>query len=537
MRTAFGNHDRRRMVLRGDDATALEREERLVEILCRVGDAAAAERDLEEVLQLVTDEVTTLVGAQFGALFYRRHDSARSDFRLYASTGAPPSAFRPSPQPALAAGSVVRLDDAVADSPCGRDPASGAVPVDRPVRSYLAVPLLARGEVAGCLVFGHEQAGIFGEEAERLARGVATLAGLAVSRARTAEAEREARAAAEERAKAALTLDHLGDGVALTDGEGLVRVWNRAAERITGVPASTVLDLPLTEAVPGWADVEPRVPVGSEVEPECHRTLPLDIDGAELWLSICGTKFDDGVVYTFRDVTDERELEEFRADLITTVSHEIRTPVAAVYGAARTLLRGGLEPDVNERLLAIVVSESERLATLVGEILLASAIDAGRLAVAREEVDLAEVVRKGVASSEAAAGDGHLELELPGGAACVVADPDRVGQVLANLLENAFKYGKGGENGGVVVRVLPREETVRVEVCDRGPGIPEAEHGRIFEKFHRLDAGLEEGVRGSGLGLYISRELVLRMQGTMGVESAEGEGSTFWFELPQPVAP
>ena len=485
----------------------------------------------------MTDEATALVGAQLGALYYRERNGPRSGYRLHASSGAPPAAFDSLPPPVFEAEDVVRLDDAIADAPCRRDTSRQSMPVGNlPLRSYLAVPLLAQGEVAGALVFGHEQAGIFDEEAERVVSGIATLAGLAISRARTLESEREARAAAEERAKAALTLDHLGDGVLMVDAAGVARVWNRAAGRITGLAAADVLGRPIARAVPGWEDVAPRVPVGSAHEPGCPRALPFEIDDRELWLSLCGAEFEDGVVYAFRDVTDERELEELRADLITTVSHEIRTPVAAVYGAARTLLRGGLGRDVRRRLLEILVSESERLAGLVGEILLAGAIDAGRLAVAREEVELGEIVGKAASTSEAAAGDGRLELELPAAAVFVVADAGRVEQVLANLLENAFKYGARGSDESVTVRVLPGDETVRVEVCDPGPGIPEIEQDRIFEKFHRLHPRFEGGVRGSGLGLYISRELVLRMQGRMGVESVEGEGATFWFELPRPAA-
>ena len=253
-------------VLRGEQTAALEREQRLVEVLFRVGEAAAQERDLDEVVQLVTDEATALVGARLGALFYRRRDGAQADYRLCASSGAPPAAFDSLPRSAFEGGDVVRLDDA----PCGRDPSRRVMPAwNLPVRSYLAVPLVARGEVAGGLVFGHEQAGMFDEEAEHLACGAATLAALAISRARTLESEREACAAAEERAKAALTLDHLGDGVLMLDPAGFVRVWNRAAGRITGLPASEILDQPIAAAVPGWETFASRVPMGSADDPGC----------------------------------------------------------------------------------------------------------------------------------------------------------------------------------------------------------------------------------------------------------------------------
>ncbi len=524
----------------------LEREKRIVEVLYRVGQAVAREHDLQEIVQLVTDEATAIVGACFGAFFYDRVGEEGQAYSLYALSGLPRERFARFPlpratdvfRPVYEGTAIVRLDDVTADPRYGRTPPHhGLPPGHPPVRSYLAVPVLSTDGVAvGGLFFGHERAGVFTEEHERIVTGIATQAGMAISKARLLEAERRARAEAEARADAALSLDHVSDGVVMVDADGVIRLWNRAAARIVGVEAEAVVGRPIGEAVPGWERIALRVPVGERDRASRPRTLPLDGEAGELWVSVYGVEFPGGTVYAFRDVTAEQRLEEVRSDLIATVSHEIRTPVAAVYGAARTLLRDDLSEEVTERLVEILASESERLAALVSEILLAGSIDSDRIAIARTEIDLAETVVRAVESAGLARGGAQVTLELPPTPARAVADPDRVGQVLANLLENAAKYGANGRGDPIVVRLREGSTTVRVEVTDRGRGIPPSEQERIFEKFYRLDPQLENGVRGTGLGLYISRELVSRMQGTMGVESAEGDGATFWFELPRPWA-
>ena len=134
-------------------------------------------------------------------------------------------------------------------------------------------------------------------------------------------------------------LDTIGDGVVLVDSERSVRLWNPAAARITGIAAESVLGRPVELAVPGWREVAGRVVVsGPSVLPEVVN-VPLDLGDREVWLSISGVGFDEGVVYAFRDLTEEQRLETMRQDLVATVSHELRTPLAAIYGAALTMQR------------------------------------------------------------------------------------------------------------------------------------------------------------------------------------------------------
>jgi signal transduction histidine kinase len=175
--------------------------------------------------------------------------------------------------------------------------------------------------------------------------------------------------------------------------------------------------------------------------------------------------------------------------------------------------------------------QSERLAHVVNDILLASQVDSGRLALASEQVDIADVARGVIAAARVhAPEETSLELVAPPSLPAIAADRDKVRQVLANLVGNAIKYSPG--NGRIEVRLEQRAAQVRVAVRDEGVGITQPEQQRIFEKFYRVDANMSHGVSGTGLGLYICRELVRRMGGSIWVESSEGTGSTFFVELP-----
>ncbi|HEY6056143.1 MAG TPA: ATP-binding protein, partial [Gaiellaceae bacterium] len=388
--------------------------------------------------------------------------------------------------------------------------------------SALAAPLTARGRTYGAITFVCDVSGRrYSEEdlafAEELAGRLAT----AVDNARL---YREA----EDQARAARILQSVGDGVFLVDGDGVVRYWNHAAETITGLPAARVVDRRVGEAVPGWAAIEDLVPLGTAPE-----LVPLQLPGRELWLSVSGVALDEGTVYAFRDLTEERAIEELRTEFVSTVSHELRTPLAAIYGAAMTLRREDVQLDESQRanLLEVVAGESDRLARTVNDILWASRLDSGMLTVAIGSCDPVQLAETVVASQRAHLPEGiEVALEVEEGLPPVAADPDKVRQVLVNLVDNAVKYSPDG--GRVTLRLHERGAHVRFVVTDQGLGIPYAEQRRIFDKFYRLDPDLTRGVGGTGLGLYICNALVRRMHGRIWVESEPGRGSTFTVELP-----
>jgi two-component system, OmpR family, phosphate regulon sensor histidine kinase PhoR len=335
----------------------------------------------------------------------------------------------------------------------------------------------------------------------------------------------------------ARVLQHVDRGIFLVDDAGVIRYWNPAAQAITGLDAERLVGRRADEVVPGWAAVGPEVPVATEPGPGslATKTVPLEIEGRELWISISGVKFEDGVVYAFRNLTEERALDELKSDFIATVSHELRTPLAAIYGCARTLLRPDVElgREDSARLLEVISQESERLTRIVSDILLASQIDAGRLRLKDDEIDVAALARDVVDQMTAAfTGAERISLELvsPDSVMPVSGDEDKLRQILLNLIDNAVKYSPDG--GRIEVRVEERDSGLRIAVRDEGLGIPHGDQQQIFGKFYRVDPQQTRGVRGTGLGLYICRELVRRMEGRVSVTSKEGQGSTFVVDLP-----
>jgi two-component system phosphate regulon sensor histidine kinase PhoR len=344
---------------------------------------------------------------------------------------------------------------------------------------------------------------------------------------RRLEAEEAGRTIAREREQAARVLAAVGDGVVLVDDEGVVRLWNPAAERITGVPHHEALGRPIAQALPGWPALREHV-VGEGVE-----TVPLEVGGRELWLSVVAVESQDGLVFAFRDLTSERQLERAKTDFVATISHELRTPLAAVYGAARTLLRTDLELDGERRraLLEMIADQAQRLSDIAAEVLLASRLDAGDLPLAREPLDAARVAAATVeAMRSRLADDAPLGLEVAPGVPLASGDPDKLRQILVNLVDNALMYSPEGTP--VAVSVGTDDRHVRLSVIDHGPGIPRSDRDRVFERFYRVDPHHARAPGGTGLGLYICRELAERMGGSVGLVSEEGEGSTFWVELP-----
>jgi PAS domain S-box-containing protein len=399
---------------------------------------------------------------------------------------------------------------------------------DTGVHSCVIVPLRARGRTLGALTLVRaETPAPYGEVDLAFAEDLGRRVGVAVD---NAELYREAA----DRAQAARVLASVGDGVMLVDGNGIVRYWNRAAAAITGLEPEDVLDRPVAEAIPGWAALEDRIPVAAEgaTNPRAE-SLPLTLVSRELWLSTTGVEVGEGVVYAFRDLTEERALDEMKSEFVSTVSHELRTPLAAIYGAAMTLRRADvtLAGDQREVLLGVISNEADRLARTVNDILYASRIDTDTLKVAIESCNGVALARDVVDAQRTHLSPGiEVDLVPEDGLPEVAADPDKVRQVLVNLVENAVKYSPDG--GRVEVRLAAFGAHVRFTVVDEGLGIPYAEQRRIFEKFYRLDPNMTRGIGGTGLGLYICREIIRRMNGRIYVESEPGRGSTFTFELP-----
>ena len=357
-------------------------------------------------------------------------------------------------------------------------------------------------------------------------RAVAGMIALAIDNSRL-HVEVEARSDANQ------VLTHVGEGVFLVDRAGAIRLWNPASAAITGISAEAAVGTPVTDAIQDWHELSARVPLGTAGEPVRPTTLPLDTGHGERWISISGVEFFGGTVYAVRDITEEHRLDELKAEFIAVASHELRTPLAAVYGAAQTLRRHdfALDDAGRERFISLIVDESDRLATIVNQILLANQLEVGRVDLDTEPFDGVDMVERVVESAKSHA-PSHItfDVKVAEGVPPVAADKDQARQVLVNLVENAVKYSPGG--GRIELGLEAADRSVRFSVVDEGMGIPSDEQARIFEKFYRLDPNMTSGIGGTGLGLYICRELVERMGGRIWLESEEGKGSAFFVELP-----
>jgi signal transduction histidine kinase len=232
-----------------------------------------------------------------------------------------------------------------------------------------------------------------------------------------------------------------------------------------------------------------------------------------------------------RRVEELARLSQLRADFVSLVSHELRSPMAAVIGAARTLEDRWrmLTAAQRESFLALIGDETARLAELVGDVLDTSRIEAGTFSYRFEEVDLGRVVHEAIDTATLAQQDVPVVASVHGALPTIRGDRARLRQVLGNLIENAVKYSP--EGGEVRVSAAAANGAVKIAVRDAGPGIPRDQQARIFEKFGRVDvAGASKP--GTGLGLFIARSIAEAHGGSLDVASATDAGSTFTLTLP-----
>ena len=395
------------------------------------------------------------------------------------------------------------------------------------LHSSICVPLNARGRPLGALsLVAAESHPPYTQADFALAVELARRAGIIVDNARLfREAERGA--------NAARALAYVADGVVLLDREGIVRHWNPAAAAITGVAEEEALGERVEDVLPAWESLSAHMPLVRPGEQAARPvTVPLTIQGRELWVSASGVDFGEGTVYALSDVTDEHALETARAEFVATASHELRTPLAAVYGAIRTLRRDDLQLTDEEEnaFLEMIESETGHLSQIVDQILLAGQLDAGAVEIELGECNPADVASAVIESASVHLPDGVSLRLARNGTQRIVCDENKLRQVLTNLIDNAIKYSPDG--GQVEIRLAAEDGECLIQVADEGLGIPSSELERIFEKFYRLDPQQTRGVGGSGLGLYICRELVERMNGRIEVDSEPGRGSRFTVALP-----
>ncbi len=340
----------------------------------------------------------------------------------------------------------------------------------------------------------------------------------------------------QEQARLRGILASVGEGIIAVDDRGRLALLNPQAAELLDVAQEKVVgsmvgELPLPEGIVGLFT-------------ECLRTnrlcsteFELDDPRRQLALHVAPVRTGEGegwgAVAVVRDITAERRLEHMRRQFISDASHEIRTPLTSIGGFAAAIADGtAATPEERTRSATLIVREVERLTRLVNDLLSLSKIESGAVKLNMELLDVSDSVRAAVESFAGQAQEygARIDLDLPGDLPRVRADPDRVYQVVVNLLSNALRFNRAG--GRIAISARPDNGFVRVAVRDSGPGIPADQLPRIWERFHRADSSRSRRDGGTGLGLAIVRSIVEAHGGKVSAESELGTGATFSFTLP-----
>lgn len=333
-------------------------------------------------------------------------------------------------------------------------------------------------------------------------------------------------------------LANMINGVVMIDAKGQILLMNRRAEEVLGFSARELVGRHFAEAKQQYElaqiiqeALETRKHIREEITfyfPE-ERLLELNL----VPISQSGPGDFGGVLLVLQDVSAIRRLERMRSEFVANVSHELKTPIAAVKGFAETLLGGAVKDEETARsFLQIIFDESERLNRLIVDILELSKIESRRVPLMFSPVEMESFVDKTVTLLEAEAKRKNIQLssQIESGL-YVEADEDRLRQIFVNLLSNGINYTP--EGGRVTVKVHAADhDHIRIQISDTGIGIPKKDLPRIFERFYRVDKARSRSSGGTGLGLSIVKHLVELHKGTLSVTSTVGVGTTFTIELP-----
>jgi len=331
-------------------------------------------------------------------------------------------------------------------------------------------------------------------------------------------------------------LDSMIEGLVVLDVHGRLALSNRAAEKLFGfsrqMVGGTLLEAVRHHEVAALAArlaTEPAI-LDHELRIEGPPVRILKVNAVALH-DTAGVA--SGSMLVFHDLTRLRELEGARQEFVANVSHELRTPLSLIKGAAETLMDGAkTDPAALDRLLQIIDRHADRLTLLIDDLLLLAKLDSGRIELRPEPAALRTATQEvfGDLAKRAQGREVRLDNAVPAGLVAL-ADPDRLRQVLSNLVDNGIKYGRAG--GVLTVSARPLGNG-KVEVCvrDDGPGIPAEAQARVFERFYRVDKARSREQGGTGLGLAIVKHAVQAHGGEVRVESEPGQGAAFFFTLP-----
>jgi two-component system phosphate regulon sensor histidine kinase PhoR len=325
------------------------------------------------------------------------------------------------------------------------------------------------------------------------------------------------------------------EGVILLDRHGRIQLVNQSLERqfalytdVRGQTLSEAFRRPELTLLLARLDKERKV-LSCELEVGGSEARYLEVNAATVFDRDARSQ---GAILVFHDLTRIRQLENTRREFVANVSHELRTPLSLIKGYVETLLDGAItDPELSAKFLQTIDRHSNRLTNLIEDLLTISRLESGQITLQLRTLPLRPFTSGLIAELQTRANERGTKIinEIPEGLAGR-ADPDRLEQVVVNLVENAVKYGRA--KGRVVVRGRAVNGHVELCVADDGPGIPPEARERVFERFYRVDKARSRDAGGTGLGLAIVKHIVQSHGGKVWVESEPGQGAQFYFTLP-----
>lgn len=502
--------------------------------LLDISRALTSQLSLNEVLKLILRSATEMLGGQAGLIALSEDGS----FAVRASYGI---------QPALLHFFAPLLTDIPRE-----DPGSFVIPeLERKMRlvagaaglglhHVIALPMVIGQELVGVVYIFVTRGGAFGANEVRLLQSFANQAAIAVQNARLYEA------VSTEKRRLDAILRHSADGILILTAELAVESVNLSLSRMMGRDEGETGELHHDEIIQ-WVRREP----GLDLSTAIAGGWPLDersvlyvegdlrrLDGAGLSVGITYAPLFDtrgrliNIIANVRDITRFRAAEEAKTTFVSVISHELKTPVSLIKGYASTLRREDARWDekVVRDGLQVIEEESDRLAELIENLLDATRLQSGKLALQFEPVKLDELAGHLVERFKTQTDKHSFEVSFPKKFPVIQGDSKRLTQVLSNLLNNAIKYSPNGGPIKVSSEVLP--EAVSLTVSDQGIGLPQAELELVFERFYQVDNALSRETQGAGLGLYIVRSIIEAHGGQIWAESTPGHGTTFHFTIP-----
>ncbi|MEM7113643.1 MAG: GAF domain-containing protein [Chloroflexota bacterium] len=538
----------------------LHEESNRVKILLRISSELTASLDHNRVLNRTLHLVNEVVEATQAVILLIDHEHGELIFRAAHGTKEPPP---PEGLPSGLmyneglAGWMIKNRQAVLVHDTHQDPRWVQRPTSSEHRSVLAVPLETSNEVIGVMMFFHTDPNAFTLQQLDLLQAAASQAANAINNANLYQLIREQaeglgemiRLEQIESSKNQAILQSIADGVLVGDEHNQVILANEPVCDILGIARDELTKKSINEllglystsgrswlaTIEHWAYNADRL---SQQKPYLSEQLEIEGKTISILLSpvLVGTQF-FGTVSIFRDITTAVELDRLKSEFVSNVSHELRTPMTSIKGYADLMLMGAAGPmsEAQKGYLQIVKNNAQRLQNLVGDLLNISHIETGKTQLDLRPVNLQLLIADVVGN--------HLQgrirhedkpitvsTELPPGLPLVTADPQRITQVLTNLLDNAFNYTAA--QGDIAVSAKMDESFVYVAIQDSGIGISNENLSKIFDRFFRAEDEEVQQVAGTGLGLAIVRGLLRMHGGDLFVESERHVGSTFSFNLP-----